>query len=62
GALGPLWYPFPMTARGQIEPATKMALADLMHITLGAIDTLLMLSILGFGAAALGKRFRSTRS
>lgn len=51
-----------MTARGQIEPATKMALADLMHITLGAIDTLLMLSILGFGAAALGKRFRSTRS
>lgn len=46
------------TARGQVEPATKMALADLMPITLGAIDTLLMLSILGVGAAALGKRFR----
>jgi len=56
GAVGPLWYPFPMTARGDIGPTT--ALTDVMHIVLGVADTVLMLSILGFGAAALGRHFR----
>ena len=56
GAVAPLWYPFPMTARGDIQATT--ALTDVMHITLGAVDTLIILSILGFGAAALGKGFR----
>lgn len=45
-----------MTARGDIGPTT--GLTDLMHIVLGVVDTLLMLSILGFGAAALGRQFR----
>ena len=56
GAVGPLWYPFPMTARGDIAPTTD--LTDVMHIVLGVVDTVLMLSILGFGAAALGRHFR----
>ena len=51
-----MWYPFPMTARGDIGPTT--ALTDVMHIVLGVVDTVLMLSILGFGAAALGRHFR----
>ena len=45
-----------MTARGDIGPTT--ALTDVMHIVLGVVDTVLMLSILGFGAAALGRHFR----
>ncbi len=57
GAVGPLWYPFPMTARGDIGRTT--ALTDVMHIVLGVVDTVLMLSILGFGAAALGRHFRT---
>lgn len=58
GAVGPLWLPFPMTAREDIRPAAAMALTDAMHITLGAVDALLYLAILGFGAAAFGRRFR----
>ena len=58
GAVGPLWYPFPVTARANITPGETFALTDVMHIVLGAVDTILILSILGFGAAALGKRFR----
>ena len=56
GAVGPLWYPFPMTARGQLGSTT--AVSDIVHVVLGVVDTLLFLSILAVGAAALGKRFR----
>lgn len=58
GAMGPLWYPFPISARADIEPNAPMGLTDVMHIVLGAADTVLMLSMLGFGAVALGRRFR----
>jgi hypothetical protein len=56
GAMGPLWYPFPMTARGQI--GTTTGLTDVMHLILGAVDVLFFVSITGFGAAAFGRRFR----
>lgn len=56
GATGPLWLPFPITARGEIASAT--GIADIMHVILGAMTILFMLSIIGFGAAASGKRFR----
>lgn len=58
GAVGPLWLPFPMTARRDIRPTDAMAFTDVMHLTLGAVDALLYVAILGFGAAALGKGFR----
>lgn len=56
GAMGPLWLPFPITARGQI--ATTGGFADVMHVVLGALTILFELSIIGFGAAAFGKRFQ----
>jgi Protein of unknown function (DUF998) len=56
GALGPLWLPFPITARGAI--ATTGGVNDIMHVILGAVTILLELSIIGFGAAAFGRRFR----
>jgi hypothetical protein len=56
GAVGPLWLPFPITARGEI--ATAGGLNDVMHVILGAMTILLELSIIGFGAVALGRWFR----
>lgn len=56
GAVGPLWLPFPMTARQNISGAASFT--DIMHIVLGGVDALLYLAILGFGAAAFGKGFR----
>jgi hypothetical protein len=56
GAIGPLWLPFPITARGEI--ATAGGLNDVMHVVLGAVTILLELSIIGFGAVALGRWFR----
>ena len=56
GAIGPLWLPFPITARGEI--ATAGGLNDVMHVVLGAMTILLELSIIGFGAVALGRWFR----
>ena len=58
GAMGPLWYPFPVSAREDIEPNAPMGPTDVMHILLGAADTVLMLSMLGFGAMALGRLFQ----
>ena len=58
GAVGPLWLPFPMTARQHITATAPFAFSDTMHIVLGAVDALLYLTILAFGAAALGKGFR----
>ncbi len=58
GALGPLWLPFPMTARTEITPTATAAITDVMHLVLGAVDALLYLAILGFGSVAFGKGFR----
>jgi Protein of unknown function (DUF998) len=56
GAIGPMWLPFPITARGEI--ASTGGFNDVMHLILGAVTILLELAIMGFGAAALGRRFR----
>ena len=53
--MGPLWYPFPVSAREDIGPNPPMGSTDVMHILLGAADTVLML---GFGAMALGRLFQ----
>jgi hypothetical protein len=50
----PLWLPFPMTARGDAAPGTT----DLGHVILGTISIALMLTAIGFGAAASGRWFR----
>jgi hypothetical protein len=45
-----------MAARDRI--GTTSAVTDVMHVVLGVVDSLLFLSILAVGAAALGQRFR----
>ncbi|MGO4493519.1 hypothetical protein AB4Y86_15705 [Arthrobacter sp. 2YAF22_2] len=62
GALGPLWLPFPMTARTEITPTATAAITDVMHLVLGAVDALLYLAILGFGSVASARVFATTRS
>jgi hypothetical protein len=52
-ALGVVWPFTPMHLRG-----AEFTLTDTMHIVLGMVTVLLYLLALGFGAAALGKRFR----
>jgi hypothetical protein len=54
GAMFPLWLPFPMTARGTAAPGAT----DLGHVVLGTISIALMLTAIGFGAAAFGRGFR----
>jgi hypothetical protein len=50
GVVGLVSFPFPMTQRG---------LSDTMHIiTMGILTPLLIFVTIGFGAGALGKRFR----
>lgn len=51
GVIGAFWPP--MHLRG-----TEFTLTDTMHIVFASVTTLLMLLAIGFGAAALGKRFR----
>ena len=58
GAVGPLWLPFPMTARQNIPVAAPMSFTDTMHLVLGAVDALLYVTILAVGAAAMGRGFR----
>lgn len=53
GALGVVWPLAPMQLRG-----SEFALTDAVHIVLGVVTVLLMLSAIGFGATAFGKRFR----
>jgi hypothetical protein len=57
GASGPLWLPFPMSARGDITGSTT-ALTDVMHLVLGAATVLLTVGMIGFGARALAGWFR----
>lgn len=56
GATFPLWILAPMTSRGQV--AAAMPANDVGHIVLSAATVLLILLEIGFGAAALGRRFR----
>lgn len=56
--LVPVWFPFPMTGRQDMDPAAAMALTDTMHLVLSALTNLLMFCTIGFGAAAFGLRFR----
>lgn len=53
-AWGMLWPFFPMHARG-----TEPIASDLGHIVLGAGSNILILGFIGFGAFALGRRFRN---
>lgn len=53
GVISLAWPLAPMHLRG-----AKFALTDAMHITLGILTILLMLIIIGFGAAGFGKGFR----
>ena len=56
-ATGPMWFPFPMTARGDIAASTS-SVADVMHGVLGAVTYLLIAATIVAGAAALGRKFR----
>jgi hypothetical protein len=56
GATFPLWLLAPMTSRERMEAGVH--LNDVGHIVLTVITILLILSELGCGAAALGRRFR----
>jgi hypothetical protein len=49
-----LWPLFPMHQRG-----TETSFTDLAHLGVGAGSLLLMLSFIGIGSMALGKRFRA---
>lgn len=51
GALGPFWPP--MHLRG-----TPPTLTDTMHVVFASVVSLFTVLAIGFGAAALGKRFR----
>jgi hypothetical protein len=57
GALGLLWPFAPMHLREVLASGGGTA-SDTMHLALGAVTVLLMLLAIGFGAAALGNRFR----
>lgn len=56
-AVGPMWFPFPMTAREDIGASTS-AVADVMHGVLGAATYLLIGATIVAGAVALGRKFR----
>ena len=56
GVTFPLWLLAPMTSREAMGSTT--AANDVGHIVLTALTILLIVSQVGFGAAALGKRFR----
>lgn len=57
GIVGLLWLAFPMTSRQDMVEGTTPA-NDVGHIVLTAATVILIVSMLGFGAAAFGKWFR----
>ena len=57
GVIGLGWPLFPMHNR-EVLAAGGGNFSDTMHIAFSGISVLLMLLAMGFGAAALGKRFR----
>ncbi len=56
GLVGFAWPFAPMHQR-EVLAAGGGTLSDTMHLILSAVDSLLFLLIIGFGAAAFGKRF-----
>ena len=54
GAMGLLWFFAPMHLRG-----AERTPSDTMHIALAMLSIVLMMAAMGFGAAALGGRFRA---
>ena len=57
GMLGVVW-PFASMHQREALAAGGGTVADTLHLILGVLTVLLMLSAIGSGAAALGKRFR----
>ena len=57
GAWMPLWLLAPMSQREVIAAGSGTS-SDTMHIVLSGLTGLFVLSEIGFGAAAFGKRFR----
>lgn len=57
GVTAPLWLLAPMSQR-EVIAASGGTSSDTLHIVLSAWTVLLILSQIGFGAAAFGKRFR----
>ncbi len=57
GIFGVLWLWFPMSAREDIMPGVTTS-NDTGHLILGGLSVVFFLAEIGFGAAALGKRFR----
>jgi Protein of unknown function (DUF998) len=58
GVSSLLWLPFPMTARADIVEGAVVAGDDLGHIVMAGVTVALILAQIGFGAVALGTRFR----
>ncbi|HEU4513764.1 MAG TPA: DUF998 domain-containing protein [Nocardioidaceae bacterium] len=56
--LVPVWFPFPMTSRQDMDPSVAMGLTDTMHLVLSGVTNLLMFCAIGFGSTAFGLRFR----
>jgi len=57
GVVGTLWLAFPMTSREEMVQGITPA-NDVGHIALTVVTIVLILSQIGFGAAALGTWFR----
>ena len=57
GSLGLLWPFAPMHPR-EVLAAGGGTLSDTIHVVLGGVTVVLMFGAIGFGAVALGKRFR----
>lgn len=56
GLTGVMWLPFPMTARQELAEGAA-AVNDVGHLVLSAATAILVLSQMGTGAMALGRRF-----
>ena len=58
GIVALLWLAFPMTSRAGIAAAGPAAANDAGHLVMTAVTIVLILSEIGFSAAAFGWRFR----
>ena len=58
GVLGLVAWPFAPMHQREVLAAGGGTLSDTMHLALGAVDTLLFVLIIAFGATAFGKQFR----
>ena len=58
GIVGLLWLAFPMTSRADMTSGAPAAVNDVGHLVMTAATVVLVLSEIGFSAAAFGWRFR----